>query len=172
MAKVFISYSRRDIRTADLVVERLEASGHDVWIDREGIDGGAHWRESIVAAIKGADAFVLMLTAASVQSDNVRRELDIAQDAAARLLPVQFGPADIPDTLSYQLAGIQIIDMSQDRADGFRRLLAGLGAPERPPEKHSRPDRSHDRADESADLSGLGGGGLFNGWLGGLFGRR
>ncbi len=169
MASIFISYSRRDTRAVDLLAERLQAGGHKVWIDREGIDGGAQWRERIVSAIREADVFLLVLTASSVQSDNVRRELDIAQDCPARLLPVQYGPATIPDGWSYQLAGVQVIDMGTDREAGFARLFAALGQAAPAPQRPARPAPP---ATESVDLSDLGGGGLLGGLMKGLFGGK
>lgn len=166
MAKLFVSYSRRDSRTVDSLVTRLSEDGHTAWIDREGIDGGAQWRATIVKAINAADVVLLVLTAESAASDNVRRELDIAQDAPARLVPIQFGAVTVPEAMAYQLAGVQIIDMTQDREAGYQRLLAVLGTGEaRTPARAARPTGS---TVEAADLSSLGGGGFFSR----LFGKK
>ncbi len=166
MATLFVSYSRRDSRTVDSLVARLAEDGHSAWIDREGIDGGAQWRATIVKAINAADVVLLVLTADSAASDNVRRELDIAQDSPARIVPIQFGAVTVPDAMAYQLAGVQIIDMTGDREAGYQRLLAVLGAGQ--PRQAPRETRQTGGNIEAADLSSLGGGGFFSR----LFGKK
>src|SRR5262245_27367673 len=47
-ASVFLSYSREDSEKVDKIVSDLKSAGHDVWIDRSGIDGGQAWRKEIV----------------------------------------------------------------------------------------------------------------------------
>ena len=64
---------------------------YGVWIDREEIHGGDLWREAIVEAVDHAYAFVLMLSPASVASDNVRKEVDLADGAGKALLPFFLG---------------------------------------------------------------------------------
>ena len=81
MSHVFISYSRRGSEAVDQIVTRLEAENFTVWIDREDIHGGDLWREAIVEAVDNAYAFVLMLSPASGASDNVRKEVDLAEGA-------------------------------------------------------------------------------------------
>ena len=53
MGHLFISYSRRDTKVVDRLVRKLEIVGHDVWLDREDIQGGALWRQQIVRGIDG-----------------------------------------------------------------------------------------------------------------------
>jgi len=110
MSHVFVSYSRRDSETVDNIVARLEAANFTVWIDREDIHGGELWRKAIVEAVDHAYVFVLMLSPYSVASDNVRKEVDLAEGASKPLIPMLLAPADLPAELRYQLAGIQWID--------------------------------------------------------------
>ena len=88
MSHVFVSYSRKDSETVANIVARLERDGLSVWLDREDIRGGELWRETIVKAIDNAYAFVLMLSSNSVASENVRKEVDLAEGANKHLLPV------------------------------------------------------------------------------------
>ncbi len=104
MKHVFISYSRKDSATVDHIVARLDEDKFEAWIDREEIHGGDLWREEIVEAIDDAYAFVLMLSPDSVASDNVRKEVDLAEGAAKALIPVLLAPAKLPSRLRYQLA--------------------------------------------------------------------
>src|SRR5687767_8863832 len=103
MGFVFISYSRQDANTVDKIAARLERDGFDVWIDRARIKGGELWTVAIVAAIDSADSFVLMLTPSATSSDNVRKEVQLAQDAKRRLFPLVIAPVTLPPQFRYQL---------------------------------------------------------------------
>lgn len=126
MSHVFVSYSRRDSQTVDQIVSRLEAEQFTVWIDREDIHGGELWRESIVEAVDNAYAFVLMLSPSSVTSDNVRKEVDLAEGAGKSLLPMLLAQAQLPARLRYQLAGIQWIEYYRDPHKKFDELVIAL----------------------------------------------
>src|SRR5438105_2506692 len=74
---IFISYSRKDRESADQLTELLASRGLSVWIDRQGIAGVEKWATEIVEGIKGCATFILLISAHSVQSENVLRELSI-----------------------------------------------------------------------------------------------
>ena len=126
MSHVFVSYSRKDSETVDHIVARLDEDKFDAWMDREEIHGGDLWREEIVEAIDNAYAFVLMLSPGSVASDNVRKEVDVAEGAAKALIPVLLAPAKLPSRLRYQLAGIQWIEYYRDQEAKYRELVEVL----------------------------------------------
>src|SRR5437660_8259249 len=48
MSRLFISYSRRNAKEINLLSQKLEAAGHQVWLDRSAIEGGAQWQEEVV----------------------------------------------------------------------------------------------------------------------------
>jgi hypothetical protein len=123
MSHVFISYSRKDSETVDRILRRLEMENFTVWIDREEIHGGDLWREAIVEAVDNAYAFVLMLSPSSVASDNVRKEVDLADGAGKALLPLLLTQAQLPSRLRYQLAGIQWIEYYRDPDGKFNELV-------------------------------------------------
>jgi len=123
MGQVFISYSRRDTETVDQIAEQMKEAGLDVWVDREAIKAGNTWRVQIVQAIDTCLAFVLMLSPNSAASDNVRREIDLAQDAEGPFLPLMLEPVKIPPEIRYQLAGQQFIDVQML---GFEKAVAQL----------------------------------------------
>lgn len=165
MSHLFISYSRGDSATVDALTARLEGEGQTVWIDRKGIDGGTQWRKEIVDAIETCGHFILVLSHRSVQSKNVRREVDLAETSDRRIVPVLIEPVTLPSDLRYQLSGIQMIELPDLTAASFGALTRALGAADpAPPEKARRR--------EAVDLAGGDGGG-FLGRLakGKLFGR-
>ncbi len=126
MGFVFISYSRQDTSTVDQIVSRLKADGFEVWIDRANIKGGDLWTVAIVEAIDTAESFVLMLSPSSTASDNVRKEVQLAQDAKRKLFPLLIAAVTLPPQFRYQLAGIQLIDYAGDPETKYRELVEVL----------------------------------------------
>jgi len=120
---VFVSYSRRDKEIVDRIVEAIEKAGMSVWIDREEIKAGKSWRVQIVEAIDTCDAFVLMLSANSAISENVQKEIDLAQDSGQNTFMVMLEPVRLPAEIRYQLAGLQFIDIE---TLGFEKVCSDL----------------------------------------------
>lgn len=111
MSHVFVSYSRRDKEVVDRIVHAMEQSGMKIWIDREAIKAGNSWRVQIVEAIDTCDAFVLMLSSNSAISENVQKEIILAQDTTRKTFVVLLEPLKLPAEIRYQLAGLQFIEL-------------------------------------------------------------
>ena len=126
MSHVFLSYSRRDAEQVRRLFSKLEQAGVDVWLDRDDIRGGDQWRRQIVAAVDDCGAFIIVLSPNSVRSDNVRKELDLAESAHKRILPVEIVPVEIPPEMRYQLVGLQRISLTPNFDDGVAQLLEVL----------------------------------------------
>ena len=69
---VFISYASADRERVLPIVAALRETGISCWIDQHGIEGGANWGLRIAEAIEGCAVFILMSSAASLVSRNVR----------------------------------------------------------------------------------------------------
>ena len=132
MGNIFLSYSRKDRGIVERLKNRLEAAGHYVWIDIEDIRGGDQWRRAIAEAIRQADTFVLLLSSNAVKSDNVCKELNLAEENKSRVIPVAISSVAIPPEMQYQLAGVQRIDLATDFEDGLKQLLEALGGSDVP----------------------------------------
>jgi len=141
MGKVFISYSRRDTEAVRQIAAQLEAADIQVWFDTEDIEPGKQWRKQIVEGIDTAEAFILNISPDSSASDNVLKELNLAEEALEPfILPVMLKEMKIPDEMRYQLAGKQFIAYYLDQKRGVRDLIAEIKkkrgiASERPPIK-------------------------------------
>ena len=127
MAEIFISYSRSDKSIIDELINRLEAAGHQVWVDREGIRGGDQWRTQIVEAIENNDVFLLVLSKNSIVSDHVRAEIDLAKESRKKIVPINLQSVEIPSSMKYQLVGLQHINLYTQYETGLQELLATLG---------------------------------------------
>jgi hypothetical protein len=131
--RVFVSYSRRDGEFVERLVRRLEAEGHDVWVDTEDIRGSEQWRASIVAGIHTSDVILLVVSAASMASANVEREVTIASDQDRRIVPLVLHPAEPTGSVAFVIAGLQEISFADQSFDAAMHQLdaelAALGSP-------------------------------------------
>ena len=127
-AQVFVSYSRSNGEVVYPLVAEVEAAGREVWIDREELQAGANWAGMIVRAIRDSDTFCLMCTAEAFQSDNVRREIYIADKYKRKLLPVRLDFAQMPEDFEYFLIDRQWLDLTATNPEERAlRLKAALG---------------------------------------------
>ena len=126
-AEVFISYaSKNRDRILDLV-ERLRGAGVSVWIDQMGIEGAAMWSQQIDAAIRDCKVLILAISKNSASSENVVKELALASEGRKRILPVFIEEADIPETMAYQLAGIQRVEFFEGNEEaGLKAVIRAL----------------------------------------------
>jgi len=132
VSNIFLSYSRKDKGIVERLENRLEAAGHSVWVDIEDIRGGDQWRRAIAEAIRQADTFLLLLSSNAVKSDNVCKELNLAEETKTRVIPVAISSVAIPPEMQYQLAGVQRIDLATDFEAGLKQLLEALGGSDVP----------------------------------------
>src|SRR5512133_2875045 len=104
MAKVFISYSRKDIEFAKRLTEELQKSELDFWVDWEGIPPTVDWWMQIEKGIEEADVFLFLISPDSVKSKICTQEIDYAIKNGKRLIPLMVRDVkgdDIPAQLSH-----------------------------------------------------------------------
>ena len=129
--EVFISYGSADRERIQDLVSRMRQAGVTVWIDEAGIEGAAMWSEEIVGAINQCKVLILAISSNSTKSKNVVRELALASEEEKTILPVFIEPTEIPESMKYQLAGIQRVEYfagNEEEAIGsVLRSLSRLG---------------------------------------------
>jgi hypothetical protein len=136
--EIFISYSRRDLAFVTQLHQELSQRGISAWFDKESIQVADQWRTSIVEGIRDCNVFVLVLSPDSTASENVRKEVDLAERYKKRIVPLMWRTTEIPVAMEYQLAGIQWIDFKEtasqenfsELADVLRRLIGGASLAE------------------------------------------
>ena len=124
MGHIFVSYAAVDKEKVQKLVKMLTGCGFVTWTDGHGITPGRTWRSQIVEAITTADVVILILSERSAMSQNVRKEIDIAEEARRPILPVEIESVIVPRELMYQLAGLQRIRM--EGVDAEERLVHAL----------------------------------------------
>ena len=113
VALLYKRHAHPDEEVLSLLEQQLRTAGCKVFVDRH-LTIGMEWAREIEHRVTNADAIVVLLSAASVQSEMLTYELEIAREAAQNrdgkpwLLPVRLnfdGP--LPDTMEGILGGIQ-----------------------------------------------------------------
>ena len=87
MGHIFISYSHRDMDYAYRLTETLQTSGFQVWIDTR-LDYGSQWPREIQKRLDSCDAFILLMTPRSFDSDWVQSELQRAKRKGRPIFPL------------------------------------------------------------------------------------
>jgi tetratricopeptide (TPR) repeat protein len=93
-ARVFISYSRKDMAFADRLDAALKARDFDPLIDRTEIYVFEDWWQRIQNLIIQADTVIFVLSPDSVSSDMCNKELGFAASRNKRFAPIQFRQFD------------------------------------------------------------------------------
>lgn len=99
MAKLFISYSRKDTQAAKKIVQAFEGSENDIWVDWEDISPAADWMEQIQRGIEGVDAFLFLISPDSIASEVCKVEVTHAAKNNKRIIPIVVRQVDPKDTL-------------------------------------------------------------------------
>jgi hypothetical protein len=114
----FISYSRRDKEFALELATELKSSGLSVWLDQLDIPTGARWDDEVEQALHESEIFLIVLTSASISSENVKDEIGYAIDHGKRILPVLLEACEIP----LRLRRFQYVDFTKLEFDeGVKR---------------------------------------------------
>lgn len=124
--RIFISYSRQNMRFVDRFAIDLERAGCVPWVDREGIPPGDEWRSTITRAIEEHDVCLLLLSPEANESEEVRKEIDIARSLSKRIIPaiVAGRESDLdPDYARMQLLDFRI---TTDYWESMAKLLKSL----------------------------------------------
>jgi len=92
----FLSYSSIDKDFALQLGNELKSVGFPIWLDQLDIPTGARWDDEVEKALEACEIFMVILTPASISSENVKDEIGYAIDHNKRILPVLLENADLP----------------------------------------------------------------------------
>ena len=140
MAKVFISYSKRDYISEDgnvldgcpvqSILSALSSAGISYWIDREGLDAGVTYAEKIARNIEECETFLFISTNNANSSDWTLREISTAISFGKKILPVKVDHSDFAAPVALYLSSVQYIDWLELGADeSIRRIVSKVRNP-------------------------------------------
>lgn len=124
---IFISYSQPDRDCAFELTHHLEANGFTVWIAPRDVSPAAEWAAEIIEAISAARVMVLVFSASSNSSPQVRREVERAVHKGLRILPFRIEDVMPSSSLEYFLSSQHWLDgILPPRGPHYERLCACL----------------------------------------------
>ena len=124
---IFVSYSQPDRDCAFELTRHLEANGFTVWIAPRDVSPAAEWAAEIIEAISAARVMVLIFSASSNSSPQVRREVERAVHKGLRILPFRIEDVMPSSSLEYFLSSQHWLDgILPPRAPHYERLCACL----------------------------------------------
>lgn len=127
MNDIFISYSQPDAEVAFDLVSRLEAAGIQCWIAPRDITPAADWAAEIIDAISAARLMVLVFSASSNHSAQVRREVERAVHKQVQILPFRIEDVLPSKSLEYFLSSQHWMDAFPPPRDAhYARLCSYL----------------------------------------------
>jgi CHASE2 domain-containing sensor protein len=143
---LFISHTatdQRDHQLAHELAKGLRAHGVKVWIAPDSIPAGEDWNAAIISGIERATHFLVILTAASVRSEWVLKEIDLAKQryeeteqakkqgvpySKFAVLPLVVGKlSDYPD--GEFMNSLQHVPYRQDISDQLKAIVTALNVP-------------------------------------------
>lgn len=104
MARIFVSYSRKNKDFCRHLTDELQKRDMDFWVDWEGIPPTVDWMKEIEKGIEEADAFLAIVSTEWISSKVCQDELNIAVKNGKRLIPVipyDIVWNDVPPSLSH-----------------------------------------------------------------------
>jgi hypothetical protein len=120
---VFISYSQSDRECAFEVVARLEEQGIQCWIAPRDIAPSADWASEILDALSAASVMVLVFSASSNISPQVRREVERAVHKQLSILPFRIENVRPSKSLEFFLSTQHWMDAFPPPRDAYYARL-------------------------------------------------
>jgi len=126
MYDVFVSYSSKDQKIADAVVNYLESAKIKCWIAYRDADAGELYAASIIKAIKNSSIYVLVFSENSNNSKHVLKEIDAACKYEKMIIPFKIDSCQVNDAVEYYLSSTHWLDAITQPIDTHLKRLVDL----------------------------------------------
>ena len=121
--RIFVSYARTDEAFVTPLANSLLKQDIDLWLDIYRIEPGTSWARQIGEALDACQLMLLVLSPASVASENAEDEWNYYLDAKKPVVVVRHAPCKIP----YRLSKLEYVDFHHtDYEQALARLAATL----------------------------------------------
>ncbi len=126
--KLYISYASRDKELIDRLAADLSKNSISVHYDRNLINDGGDWQDSLMKGISEADCVLVFITENSLKSTYVMNELGMARALVTKsegtklLLPVVYGEVEIPQFIR----DIQVIFWKENYEEVVDRITRAV----------------------------------------------
>jgi len=130
---IFMSYSRRELGFVDDLVNKLEKEKYNVWLDYRSLVPAKPWEEQIYQGIMNADVALLVVSKASMASENVGVEWKRVLAQKKRVILLIFEAVDLPA----ELEKFEWVDFRGSYQNALKELDRQLQTPAQ--EEHPAP---------------------------------
>jgi TIR domain/Sel1 repeat len=148
-APVFISHSSKDRAVAQTICTAIENCGIRCWISTRDIGPGENYQVKIVYAIRAARVMVLVFSANTNNSDEIKKEIALADRGKLVVIPLRVEDVQPDDALDYEFATRQWIDLFDNWEQAIGRVVEQIkmvvgDAPSGPaiPAARAQPEKS------------------------------
>ena len=107
---VFVSYSSNDKITCDALCATFEGRGLRCWIAPRDILPGMNWGEAIISGIEQCRVMVLVFSAHSNESPQVKREVERAVSKGIPVIPLRIEDVKLSRTMEYFISSQHWLD--------------------------------------------------------------
>ena len=129
---VFISHSHVDVERARALKAELGRLGIVSWLAPDDMTGAAVWAQQLFDVLIASRAVVVLVSAATLESEHVLREVTLAADQRKPVVPVRLEAIATPGPLGYMLSVHQFIEAAAESdtsvADKVASRLAAIPA--------------------------------------------
>ncbi|HEX5088934.1 MAG TPA: toll/interleukin-1 receptor domain-containing protein [Nocardioides sp.] len=124
--KIFISYARLNMTTAEALVRDLHSLGHQAFYDQD-LTGGQRWWDTLLDQIQAADVFIPVLSDEYRDSQACRVEAEWADALHIPFVPV-FTESQLPGMYDPIIAEANWVAYDPDGRDALADLARGVGS--------------------------------------------
>ena len=125
--EVFISYNKQNFDLAQYLCNMLEGAGISCWIAPRDIDPGKAWAASIVEGLTGCNVMALLVSSTSLASQEVAKEVDLANTSKKDILPIRIEDVPLTGPLQYHLSTRQWVDaIKGEKLVRFQDAMAAI----------------------------------------------
>lgn len=119
---IFVSYAHKDKDVVYDEIKKLNKEGYRIWYD-EGIQPANEWPEEIAVAINKCSTFLVFISPQSVESKNVRNEINYALRKNKKFIAIYIKETTLQPGLELQMGSIQAIMKFQMPDDHYYSKL-------------------------------------------------
>ncbi|HEY8434134.1 MAG TPA: TIR domain-containing protein [Sphingomicrobium sp.] len=124
---VFVSYATADRKEALAVCKAIERRGLKCWISTRDVEPGENYQESIVRALRGSRAMVLVFSDAANNSNEIKKELSLASRYHVPVMALRIEDVEPSDAFAYELSTRQWIDAFESWDKSIDALVRKIG---------------------------------------------
>ena len=129
MPHVFISHSTKNKKIAERICAVLERNGWQCWIAPRNVPPGYDWAESIVAAVRGSQLMITVVSQEAYRSKGMAHELELAETHSVPILPIRVDATPLAKQFAYFLGNTQWLDLAgRTRKDYEKNLVEAVSA--------------------------------------------